>query len=45
MIRYGEMASSATPLDNPYVPKLLRRLGFDSVEDFLAHSDIFVRRF
>ena len=25
--------------------KLLRRLGFDSVEDFLEHSDIFVRRF
>ena len=45
VIRYGDMASSATPLDNPYVPELLRRLGFESIEDFLEHSDIFVRQF
>ena len=45
VIHYGALASSTTPLDNPYVPKLLRRLGFDSVEDFLKRSDIFVRRF
>lgn len=43
--RYGQQASSATPLENPYVPELLRRLGFSSVEDFLEHSDIFVRHF
>lgn len=43
--RYGDMAASATPLDNPYVPELLRRLGFASVEDFLENSEIFVRRF
>ncbi len=45
VVRYGDMASSATPLDNPYVPELLRRLGFDSIEEFLEHSDIFVRHF
>lgn len=43
--RYGRMAASQTPLENPYVPELLRRLGFSSVEDFLEHSDIFVRHF
>ncbi len=43
--RYGHQAQYKTPLDNPYVPELLRRLGFSSVEDFLEHSDIFVREF
>ncbi|MBE6972937.1 MAG: iron hydrogenase [Ruminococcaceae bacterium] len=43
--RYGQMAAYRTPLENPYVPELLRRLGFSSVDDFLEHSDIFVRRF
>ena len=42
---YGRQAQYKTPLDNPYVPELLRRLGFDSVEDFLEHSDMFVREF
>lgn len=45
VIRYGDMATSETPLDNPYVPELLRRLGFDSVKAFLEHSEIFVRHF
>ena len=45
VIRYGDMAASKTPLDNPYVPELLRRLGFDSVKEFLEHSEIFVRHF
>lgn len=43
--RYGQTATYATPLENPYVPELLRRLGFSSVDDFLEHSDIFVRKF
>jgi len=43
--RYAAQAEYATPLDNPYVPQLLKRLGFDSVEDFVEHSDIFVRDF
>ena len=42
---YGRMAGYATPLENPYVPELLRRLGFSSVDEFLEHSDIFVRKF
>ena len=43
--RYGQQAQYKTPLDNPYVPELLRRLGFSSVDAFLEHSDIFVREF
>lgn len=42
---YGQMAAYQTPLENPYVPELLRRLGFSSIEEFLEHSDIFVRKF
>ncbi|HNW87800.1 MAG TPA: [Fe-Fe] hydrogenase large subunit C-terminal domain-containing protein [Candidatus Limiplasma sp.] len=41
--RYGEQAEYGTPLDNPYVLEMLRQLGFDTVEDFLANSDIFNR--
>lgn len=43
--QYGEQAQYKTPLENPYVPELLRRLGFSSVDEFLEHSDIFVREF
>ena len=42
---YGEQASYKTPIDNPYVIELLHRLGFDTVEDFLESSDIFIRQF
>ena len=34
-----------TPIDNPYVIELLHRLGFDTVESLLEHSDIFTRDF
>lgn len=43
--RYGDEAAYATPLDNPYVLELLGRLGFDTVEELLEKSDIFVRKF
>ena len=43
--RYGAGAPYATPLDNPYVLQVLRRLGFDTVEDFLARGELFNRRF
>jgi len=43
--RYGQQARYKTPLENPYVTELLRRLGFSDVDDFLEHSDIFVRHF
>lgn len=42
---YGEQATYPTPIDNPYVIELLRRLGFDTVEALLEKSDIFTRDF
>ena len=43
--RYGEEAAYPTPLDNPYVLELLRRLGFHTVEDLLETGDLFTRTF
>lgn len=43
--QYGDSAAYATPLENPYVVELLKRLGFDTVEGLLKHSDIFTRSF
>lgn len=45
VIKYGENATYLTPIDNPYVIELLHRLGFDTVESLLEHSDIFTRDF
>lgn len=42
---YGDSATYPTPIDNPYVIELLHRLGFDTVESLLEHSDIFTRDF
>lgn len=42
---YGDKASYPTPIDNPYVIELLHRLGFDTIESLLEHSDIFTRDF
>ncbi|MEG0258132.1 MAG: [Fe-Fe] hydrogenase large subunit C-terminal domain-containing protein [Christensenella sp.] len=42
---YAERATYKTPIDNPYVIELLKRLGFDTVESLLKHSDIFTRDF
>ncbi len=42
---YGAQAAYATPLENPYVMELLGRLGIDTVEQLLEHSDIFTREF
>ncbi len=42
---YGKAATYPTPIDNPYVIELLHRLGFDTVESLLEHSDIFTRDF
>ncbi len=42
---YGDEATYPTPIDNPYVIELLHRLGFDTVESLLEHSDIFTRDF
>ena len=42
---YGAQAEYPTPIDNPYVVELLHRLGFDTVDSLLKHSDIFTRDF
>ena len=45
VFEYGNSAAYRTPLDNPFVLELLHRLGFDTVESLLEHSDIFTRDF
>lgn len=42
---YGEEAPYKTPLENPYVMKLMERLGFETIEELLTESDLFVRQF
>ncbi len=42
---YGDAAETKTPLENPFVPELLERLGFQDVESFLEESDLFQRDF
>ncbi|MBS5481333.1 MAG: iron hydrogenase [Clostridiales bacterium] len=42
---YGERAAYATPLDNPHVLELLKRLGFDTVEQLLTEDTLFTRHF
>lgn len=40
---YGDAATYPTPIDNPYVIEMLRRLGFDTVEQLLEEDNIFTR--
>ncbi|HWR19315.1 MAG TPA: [Fe-Fe] hydrogenase large subunit C-terminal domain-containing protein [Clostridia bacterium] len=42
---YGDKAVYQTPAENPYVVELLRRLGFDTIESLVEHSDMFTRDF
>lgn len=42
---YGEKAAYATPLENPFVLKILEELGFETVEDLVEHSDLLIRDF
>lgn len=42
---YGDTATYATPLENPYTYTLLKRLGFDTVEALLEHDSMFTRTF
>lgn len=42
---YGKLATYLTPIDNPYVIELLKRLGFETVESLINESDIFTRSF
>lgn len=43
--RYGDAAPFKTPLENPYVLKLLEESGFHTVEEFIENSEILVRDF
>jgi iron only hydrogenase large subunit-like protein len=42
---YGEMATFITPVDNPYVIDLLKRLGFETIESLLENDNMFIREF
>lgn len=42
---YGDEAVYKTPLENPYVMELMKRLGFETVEDLLNDHELFVRQF
>lgn len=42
---YGNSATYPTPIDNPYVIELLKRLGFETIESLMNESDIFTRTF
>ena len=43
--RYGDEAPYRTPLENPFVMKLMERLGFETVEELLEDEELFVRNF
>ncbi len=42
---YAEQAAFATPVDNPYVLELLRRLGFETIEELTAADSFLTRTF
>jgi iron only hydrogenase large subunit-like protein len=42
---YGQKATYETPIDNPYVIELLKRVGFDTIESLLENDNIFIRDF
>lgn len=42
---YGNQAPYETPLENPYVMKMLVESGFETIEDLLENSDFLVRDF
>lgn len=42
---YADESAYKTPIENPYVIELLERLGFDTIENLLADSEIFTRHF
>lgn len=41
--QYAHEAPFSTPAENPYVADLMKRLGFETVEDFVEHSEILTR--
>ena len=45
MERYAAEAPYQTPMENPYVVELLRRLGYETIEQLLSQSEMFERHF
>lgn len=43
--KYAQEAVYKTPLENPYVMKLVERLGFETVEELMEEAEIFLRHF
>lgn len=43
--RYAQTAPYPTPLDNPYVLEIMKRLDFNTVDEFLQESTILTRSF
>ncbi|HHY52847.1 MAG TPA: iron hydrogenase [Clostridiales bacterium] len=43
--QYGDTATYPTPIDNPHVIELLKRLGINTPKELLNNSDIFTRDF
>jgi iron only hydrogenase large subunit-like protein len=41
---YSEKALYSTPVDNPYVLELLKRLGYDTIESLLEKDNMFIRQ-
>jgi iron only hydrogenase large subunit-like protein len=41
---YGKEALYRTPVDNPYVMELLKRLGYDTIESLLEEDNMFIRK-
>ena len=41
---YGKQAAYNTPVDNPYVIELLKRLGYDTIEELLENDNMFIRQ-
>ena len=42
---YGENSAFQTPLENPYVKEILKRLGFETVEELLEEEGLLTRSF
>ena len=42
---YGEAARYETPMENPYVIELLKKMGFETIEEFLTESHLYDREF
>ncbi len=41
--KYGEEAIYNTPVDNPYVMELLKKLGYNTIESLLENDNMFIR--